>query len=166
MTDECNKRGAVAHVLAVIVLLAMTVLAPGVSAQAMPFLAAGQERTDAKGGASVPGSTASLPEARPLVHFGADNLRTDGYITDLAFSPDGKLIAAANANAAHPTLQLFDVLTGSLTKRISLTDERAGAIQCVVFSPDQTLLAWGEFAGHLALWDLTRDRLAWREKVQ
>ena len=87
------------------------------------------------------------------------------FITGIAFSPDGRLIAAAEANAAVPRVSLFDVRTGRLVKLISPPDRPRGWVQCVAFSPDQTKLVWGEISGQVALWDLTRDRLLFREKL-
>ncbi len=112
-----------------------------------------------------PASTRSVPVARPLLQIGTDNLRTRGFVTCIAFSPDCQLIAASAANVPTPTIWLFDVRSGAKIKKITPDDKPAGWIQCVAFSPDQSQLAWGEVGGHVALWDLALDRLAWREKV-
>ena len=57
---------------------------------------------------------------------------------------------------------LFDVETGTTTKRIALADKPAGWIQCLAFSPDQSKLAWGEIADSLHVPDVQlqpiRDR--------
>jgi WD40 repeat protein len=99
-----------------------------------------------------------------LLTLGTDDLRTSDFITDIAFSPDGKLIATTAINSPVPTIYLFDVQRGIQVKRIALSG-KPGWIQCLVFSPDQSKLAWGEIGGYVGLWDLTMDRLEWREKL-
>ncbi len=101
---------------------------------------------------------------RALLRIGTDDLRTRNSITGIAFSPDGRLVAAAEANAPVPRVSLFDVRTGRLVKLLSPPDRSRGWVTCVAFSPDGTKLAWGEVGGEVALWDLTRDRLQFREK--
>jgi WD40 repeat protein len=107
----------------------------------------------------------SLPP-RALLRIGTDDLRSrSSFITSIAFSPDGRLIAAAEANSAVPRVSLFEVRTGRLVKLISPPDRPRGWVQCVAFSPDRTKLVWGEIGGEVALWDLIRDRLLFREKL-
>jgi hypothetical protein len=60
---------------------------------------------------------ASLP-SRALLRIGTNDLRTQDSIMALAFSPDGRLIAAAEANAPSPRVALFDVRTGQRAKQI------------------------------------------------
>jgi WD40 repeat protein len=103
--------------------------------------------------------------ARPILQLGSDNLSTRGFVTSIAFSPDSQLIAASAANAPTPTVWLFEIQSGVMTKRIAPADKPAGWIQSLAFSPDQSRLAWGEVGGYVALWDLAVDRLVWREKV-
>ncbi len=38
-------------------------------------------------------------------------------------------------------------------------------VECLAFSPDGTKLLWGEYLGKVALWDLTGDRLLFRENL-
>ena len=66
-------------------------------------------------------------------------------ITAVAFSPDGKLLAAGGANHS---IVVFDVATGQRVHH--LTDRIRGRVNAIAFSPDGLLLAsdWG-------LWDLT-----------
>jgi WD40 repeat protein/beta-lactamase regulating signal transducer with metallopeptidase domain len=109
-------------------------------------------------------ASTTLPP-RALLQLGTDDLRTRDFITDTAFSPDGKLIATVAANGDFPRVWLFDVRTGREAKRIIVRDLPRGWIQSVAFSPDQSRLVWGEIGGLVALWDLKNDRLLFREKV-
>jgi WD40 repeat protein len=102
---------------------------------------------------------------RALVRIGTDDLRTRNSISGIAFSPDGRLVAAAESYYAVPRISLFDVRTGRLARLISPPDRVRGSVQCVAFSPDGTKLAWGESEGEVALWDLAHDRLLFREKL-
>jgi WD40 repeat protein len=82
--------------------------------------------------------------ARALSRIGMDDLRTrNSFITDIAFSPDGRFIAAAEANAPVPRVSLFDARTGRLSNWISPPDRPRGWVQCVAFSPDGRILATG-----------------------
>ena len=109
-------------------------------------------------------SQSPLPP-RALSRIGTDDLRIrNSFITGIAFSPDGRLIAAAEANAPVPRVSLFDARTGRLARWISPPDRPHGWVQCVAFSPDGSKLAWGEVMGEVAVWDLTHDRLAFRQK--
>jgi WD40 repeat protein/beta-lactamase regulating signal transducer with metallopeptidase domain len=103
---------------------------------------------------------------RAVLRIGTDDLRIrSSFITGIAFSPDGRLIAATEANAPAPRVSLFDVRTGRLAKLVNPPDRPRGWVNCVAFSPDQTKLVWGEISGEVAVWDLARDRLLFREKL-
>jgi WD40 repeat protein len=103
---------------------------------------------------------------RALLRIGTGDLRLrHGFTTNVAFSPDGRLVAASEANCDVPTISLFDVRTGRLVKLVRTPLGPPGWVQCVAFSPDQTRLVWGEIGGEVALWDLAQDRLLFREKL-
>jgi WD40 repeat protein len=51
--------------------------------------------------------------------------KPDEFVTDLAFSPDGKTLAAVHDRNA-PTLCLWDVATGNLLKQTPLPNQKAG----------------------------------------
>ncbi len=101
----------------------------------------------------------SLPP-RALLRIGTHALLTDGNIGEVAFSPDGRLIAAASSNRPSPAVEIFEVRTGRPVKRLA-----APAVRLVAFAPDGARLLWGESGGEIGLWDLGRDRLLFRQKV-
>jgi WD40 repeat protein len=67
----------------------------------------------------------------------------------LAFSSGGKLLASTTRGG----IAVWDV--GSRLKRCQL-EYRGRLVQCMSFSPDESVLAAGDDAGQLALWDLAR----------
>jgi WD40 repeat protein len=102
---------------------------------------------------------------RAVVQIGTDKFRSHNHIKQVAFAPDGKWIAAAEAVGGIPTVVLFGVTTGELTKRLDIPDARQHSTSSIAFSPDGRRLLWGETQGHLAMWDLVEDRLIFREKL-
>ena len=91
--------------------------------------------------------------------------RTRYSIWDIAFSPDGRLIAAAEGNNPVPRVAIFEVRTGHQVKLLTPHDRPPGWVGCMAFSPDGTKLMWGEIGGDVALWDLTNDRCLFRENL-
>src|SRR5579885_3648323 len=87
---------------------------------------------------------------RALIQIGTDNLRTREPITDIAFSPDGRLIAAAEGPGSPSKVSIFDVRTGRQVRRIAPPDPDGVSVTCLAFSPDRAKLAWGEPDGHVA----------------
>jgi WD40 repeat protein len=71
----------------------------------------------------------------------------DDYAIDLAWSPDGSLLAAASAAGG---VTLFDAATGAV--RHTLAGHADGA-NCLAWSPDGKLLASGGQDGCVRLWD-------------
>jgi len=113
----------------------------------------------------------SLPP-RALLQIGTDDLRTTSHITAFAFSPDSRLVAAAVVGSPRPQVAIFDVRTGRRVKQlvapgnlIVAPGNQRGWVVSVTFSPDGTKLLWGETNGAVALWELSGDRLLFREKL-
>lgn len=85
-----------------------------------------------------------------------------GLLAPLAFSPDGKTIAARKRrkpDAIDYDVVLWDVATGREQTRVPLTEQLCGS---VAFLPDGKLLAVGdEFHGEVHVWGVgTAKRVA------
>ena len=106
----------------------------------------------------------SLPP-RAMLRIGTDELRMNDRITALAFSPDGRFVAAADANSRRPGVVIFDVRTGRELKQIVVPGDQASTLESIAFSPDGTKLIWGEDNGAVALWDVSGGRLLFRQKL-
>ena len=106
----------------------------------------------------------SLLPPRALLRIGTDLLRADTGIAAIAFSPDGR-IAAAEGSGPSPRVVLFDVRSGRRTKVLTARGEPMEWVECLAFSPDGTKLLWGEYGGKVVLWDLTGDRLLFRDNL-
>lgn len=102
---------------------------------------------------------------QPLMQLGTDSFRTREWISGIAFSPNGELIAAAPSNGSTPRARIFDVKTGRQRELLLLSGKPEGYATCVAFSPDQTRLVWGEVTGFVALWDVPGKRPLFRERL-
>jgi WD40 repeat protein len=71
----------------------------------------------------------------------------------LAFSPDGKILAARSDN---DSVKLWNVETGEEVRRLN----NAGNVHCLTFSPDGKSLASGNWAGEVRLWKVATGKEA------
>jgi WD40 repeat protein len=106
----------------------------------------------------------TLP-TRALVQIGTGDVRTRNLIRNIVYSPDGRLIAAAENAGSSSIVSLFETRTGRRVGRIKPPEPDGGSALCLAFSPDGTTLAWGEEDGHVALWDRAADRLFHRDTL-
>jgi WD40 repeat protein len=87
-------------------------------------------------------SDSSKPkELQPLARLTAFN----SWVTSVAFSPDGTLLAAG----AKDAVQLIDVETKSIVREIAA---KSGQVRAVAFSPDGKVLATGSYQ-NVSLWN-------------
>jgi WD40 repeat protein len=69
--------------------------------------------------------------------FASEKGASASRLTSIVFSPDGRLLAAADWNG---TVTLWDVASGD--RRLTIADHKAG-VTAAAFSPDGTTLATG-----------------------
>jgi WD40 domain-containing protein/caspase domain-containing protein len=77
--------------------------------------------------------------------------------SNVAFSPDGKMLALGGSGSGAPggTVKLWDVASGRALRALS---GHAVAVNSVAFSPDDTVLASGNNDGTVRLWDVATGR--------
>jgi WD40 repeat protein len=96
--------------------------------KAPPKQAASEERpqVDAHGDPLPPGAVARLGTVR---------FRHEGWLHQVALSPDGRTLAAA----AGKSVAFWDISTGRLTRRLTFNQD----VHCVAFAPDGKFVAVG-----------------------
>ncbi|MEZ7129799.1 hypothetical protein ACBR40_31070 [Nonomuraea sp. AD125B] len=83
-------------------------------------------------------------------------LRQPGEPADVAFSPDGRMVAVTSATG----LTLLDVLTPATPATLAaFTSPDGGAVRSVAFSPDGRSLVAGAATGALHLWNIAAATL-------
>jgi WD40 repeat protein len=75
-----------------------------------------------------------------------------GYVSTVAFSPDGRSLATGNGNG---TTWLWDLTNPGQPAHTTTLTGHADSVGEVVFSPDGRTLATGSVDGTTGLWDLT-----------
>ena len=87
----------------------------------------------------------------------------DVWVTGLAFSPDGSLIASAGGDAGSDTpILLWDAENGTLRKRLPGNSK---GVWILVFDPTSRRLASGDSNGTVLLFDVESGRILRRESL-
>jgi WD40 repeat protein/serine/threonine protein kinase len=94
-------------------------------------------------------ATQTLPNPDKDTQFGQ---ATQGMVEDVAFSPDGKILALASHEG---TVQLWDVAAGKLQDALK---GHSSAVTAVVFSPDGRTLASSGTDQAVRLWNMATRR--------
>ncbi|MGI5378089.1 WD40 repeat domain-containing protein [Streptomyces sp. CA-251387] len=108
--------------------------------------------------ASTDGSSANSGFDQPLAVLTTGGIGDTGFITDVAFSPDGKTLATASNGDRRTWLR--DVATRKTITTLTASDERVGRM---AFSPDGKTLATGgnngmREGGTVQLWTLANGK--------
>jgi len=77
-------------------------------------------------------------------------------ISDIAFSPDGSILAVGDSSGS---VELWNV-TGGRLALIDIISSSDGVVNSVAFSPDGRTVAVGDSSGAVELWNVTGGRLA------
>ncbi|MGO9908877.1 MAG: WD40 repeat domain-containing protein [Solirubrobacteraceae bacterium] len=81
-------------------------------------------------------------------------LQTHHLVNSVAYSPDGRTLAAGNGD--NGTVGLWDVRRHRLIRTLHLGN--SGPVNGVVFAPHKRILAIGSEAGTVQVWSLLGDK--------
>ena len=116
-------------------------------------------------------SLAQEPSARSKIDanylgvpLSEDRFQTREFIFGIAFSPDGTLVAAAEANSPTRIVRVFRVESGRQVNVFADPGEQAASVKAMAFSPDGKTLLCGEHGGRITLWDLKTGKIKTRKK--
>jgi WD40 repeat protein/beta-lactamase regulating signal transducer with metallopeptidase domain len=108
---------------------------------------------------------ASFLPTGALVRIGTDDLRTENWIAAIAFSPNGRYVAAAPNNCPAPEVLVFDAKLGLCTRTLKDSEGGRGWVNCLAFSPNGAKVLGGTMTGEVILWDLLTGVTEFRGKL-
>jgi WD40 repeat protein len=155
LAKETSRRSWISRVA----LAALGLMPQGVRSRAQST--AGARRLAPGGSPLVADAKPALPP-RALLRIGTIDLRTRGFIGAIAFSPDGRTIAAA---VWFPgcCVAICDTKTGQNVGQLAAKGNRC--VDSLAYSPDGTKLVAGTSEGDVLLWELSTSRLLFCEKL-